>query len=99
MESLGELGSDFKSQLSALESQISNLKSQVSSLKSQISNLKSQISNLKSQVSNLESQISEVSTNQKVHSSFAQADAIAAVERAWLPRLKPNHVIDYRAVY
>jgi len=34
-----------------------------------------------------------------MNSSLTEADAIAAVERAWLPRLKPNHVIDYRAVY
>src|SRR6266581_2844471 len=54
------------------------------------------------QISNFryfKSRISEVSSKQKMHSSFAQANAIAAVELACLSRLKPNHVIDYGAVY
>src|SRR2546426_8696142 len=50
-------------------------------------------------ISNLRFQISEVLAKQKMNSSLTQADAIAAVEQSWLPRRKPNHVIDYRAVY
>src|SRR5437764_689815 len=47
----------------------------------------------------LRSQISELSTKQKMHSRFTQANAVAAVERSRLPRLESNHVVDYRTVY